>query len=434
VRGTLSPLSTGARPGTHRPGGLQIKVATTPFGTGIAVMASTPAVIGIRPFRIDIPQSGLDDLHDRLDRTRWPDGLPGVGRTYGVPSGHLRELVRCRRHDYGRRAAEARPNAWPRFPIEIDGAQLHFAHIRSPGPDATPLVVTHGWPGAIVAFVDSGRTCWWVMCGRSSASCARRAEPPGSAGSGSAEGRETVRGHRPRSRVESTAHPRHVSGTCRRTRGEPMTPLTTLAPRAEEGDTPPTRFDDHLAAQLLAQRIVLLGTQVDEVSANRVCSQLLILSAEDAHTDISLYINSPGGAVHAGLAIYDTMRLIPNDVSTLAMGFAASMGQFLLSVGAPGKRYALPNARIMMHQPSAGIGGTTADIEIQAENLEFTKRTIERITAEHTGQSQETISRDGDRDRWFTAEEAREYGMVDRVVESLADVRPAATRRRMGLQ
>jgi ATP-dependent Clp protease protease subunit len=137
--------------------------------------------------------------------------------------------------------------------------------------------------------------------------------------------------------------------------------------------------------------------------------------------------------VTAGLAIYDTMRLIPNDVSTLAMGFAASMGQFLLSVGTHGKRYALPNARIMMHQPSAGIGGTTADIEIQAQNLEFTKQAIERITAEHTGQSQETISRDGDRDRWFTAEQAKEYGMVDRVVESLDDVRPAASRRRMGL-
>ncbi|MFD8417868.1 ATP-dependent Clp protease proteolytic subunit [Streptomyces sp. NPDC059466] len=205
------------------------------------------------------------------------------------------------------------------------------------------------------------------------------------------------------------------------------------APRAEEGDTPPTRFDDHLSAQLLAQRIVLLGTQVDEVSANRVCAQLLVLSAEDPRTDISLYINSPGGSVTAGLAIYDTMRLIPNDVSTLAMGFAASMGQFLLSVGTRGKRYALPNARIMMHQPSAGIGGTTADIEIQAQNLEFTKNAIERITAEHTGQSEETISRDGDRDRWFTAEQAREYGMVDRVVESLDDVRPAASRRRMGL-
>ena len=127
------------------------------------------------------------------------------------------------------------------------------------------------------------------------------------------------------------------------------------------------------------------------------------------------------------------MRLIPNDVSTLVMGFAASMGQFLLTVGTHGKRLALPNARIMMHQPSAGIGGTTADIEIQAENLEFTKKAIERITAEHTGQSEETISRDGDRDRWFTAEQAREYGIVDRVVESLADVRPAASRRKTGL-
>ncbi|MFF4272224.1 ATP-dependent Clp protease proteolytic subunit [Streptomyces sp. NBC_00765] len=212
-----------------------------------------------------------------------------------------------------------------------------------------------------------------------------------------------------------------------------MTPLTTLAPRAEEGDTPPSRFDDQLAAQLLGQRIVLLGTQVDEVSANRVCSQLLILSAEDPRTDISLYINSPGGSVYAGLAIYDTMRLIPNDVSTLAMGFAASMGQFLLCGGAPGKRYALPNARIMMHQGSAGIGGTTADIEIQAENLDHSKRTMERLLAENTGQTPETIARDGDRDRWFTAEQARQYGMVDRVVESLADVRPAASKRRMGL-
>ncbi|MFI9329359.1 ATP-dependent Clp protease proteolytic subunit [Kitasatospora sp. NPDC052868] len=212
-----------------------------------------------------------------------------------------------------------------------------------------------------------------------------------------------------------------------------MTPLTTPPPRAGEGDTPPSRFDDHLAAQLLAQRIVLLGTQVDDVSANRVCAQLLLLSAEDPRTDISLYINSPGGSVTAGLAIYDTMRLIPNDVSTLAMGFAASMGQFLLTVGASGKRFALPNARIMMHQPSAGIGGTTSDIEIQAENLQYTKESIERITAEHTGQSVETIARDGDRDRWFTAEQAREYGIVDRVVESVADIRPASSRRRMGL-
>ncbi|WP_405774477.1 ClpP family protease [Streptomyces sp. NBC_00859] len=209
---------------------------------------------------------------------------------------------------------------------------------------------------------------------------------------------------------------------------------TALAPQGSDDDsTPATRFDDHLAAQLLMQRIVLLGTQVDEVSANRVCAQLLLLSAEDPKTDISLYINSPGGSVTAGLAIYDTMRLIPNDVSTLVMGFAASMGQFLLTVGERGKRLALPNARIMMHQPSAGIGGTAADIAIQAENLEFTKKSIERITAEHTGQSEETISRDGDRDRWFTAEQAKEYGMVDRVVESLSDVRPAGPRRRTGL-
>ncbi|NUK02112.1 ATP-dependent Clp protease proteolytic subunit [Streptomyces lunaelactis] len=217
-----------------------------------------------------------------------------------------------------------------------------------------------------------------------------------------------------------------------------MSPLITgwdpgLNPRADTGDTPPSRFDDHLAAQLLTQRIVFLGTQVDEVSANRVCAQMLLLSAEDPKTDISLYINSPGGSVTAGLAIYDTMRLIPNDVSTLAMGFAASMGQFLLAVGTEGKRHALPNARIMMHQPSAGIGGTAADIAIQAENLEFTKKAIERITAEHTGQSEETISRDGDRDRWFTAEQAKEYGMVDHVVESLDSVRPAGSRRRVGL-
>jgi ATP-dependent Clp protease protease subunit len=217
-----------------------------------------------------------------------------------------------------------------------------------------------------------------------------------------------------------------------------MAPLITgwtpaLRPRAADGDTPPTQFDDHLAAELLEQRIVFLGTQVDEVSANRICAQLLLLSAKDARTDICLCINSPGGSVTAGLAIYDTMRLIPNDVSTLAMGFAASMGQFLLTVGAKGKRLALPNVRIMMHQPSAGIGGTTADIAIQAQNHEFMKKVIERIIAEHTGQSEATISRDGDRDRWFSAEQAKQYGMVDRVVESLDDVRPAGSQRRIGL-
>ena len=194
-----------------------------------------------------------------------------------------------------------------------------------------------------------------------------------------------------------------------------------------------TSFDDHLANQLLAQRIIFLGTEVNDESAQRVCSQLLVLAAEDPHADISLYINSPGGSVNAGLAIYDTMRLIPNDVATVATGFAASMGQVLLTVGSRGKRYALPNARIMMHQPSAGIGGTTADIAIQAENLEHMKRVIEQITAERTGQPRETIERDSDRDRWFTAEQAMEYGMVDAIVESLANLRPSAPPRRIGL-
>ncbi|MFC7217297.1 ClpP family protease [Streptomyces polyrhachis] len=207
----------------------------------------------------------------------------------------------------------------------------------------------------------------------------------------------------------------------------------TRTPRAQDDDSPATRLDDHLAERLLLQRMILLGTQVDEVSANRVCSQLLLLAAEDPRTDITLVVNSPGGSVTAGLAIYDTMRMIPNDVSTLAMGFAASMGQFLVTVGTAGKRYALPHARIMMHQPSGGIGGSAADIEIQAENLAHVKKTMERLIAEHTGQSERTISRDSDRDRWFTAQQALEYGMVDHVATSFDEVRPAGPRRRMGV-
>ncbi|MFD7508013.1 ClpP family protease [Streptomyces sp. NPDC059853] len=211
-----------------------------------------------------------------------------------------------------------------------------------------------------------------------------------------------------------------------------MSVVRTRGPWAGEGDTAPSRFDDQLADRLLDQRIVMLGTQVDETSANRVCAQLLLLAAEDPRAGILLYIHSPGGSVHAGLGIYDTMRMIPNDVATLAVGFAASMGQVLLTVGTAGKRYALPHTRIMMHQGSAGIGGTAADVAIQAENLEHTQRTMERIIAEHTGQSEETIRRDGDRDRWFTAREALEYGMVDRVVASLAEVRPAGGSRKAG--
>jgi ATP-dependent Clp protease, protease subunit len=188
-------------------------------------------------------------------------------------------------------------------------------------------------------------------------------------------------------------------------------------------------FDDQLAARLLHHRIVLLGSEVDDASANRVTSQLLLLSAEDPRTDISLYINSPGGAVYAGMAIFDTMRLIPNSVSTLAMGFAASMGQFLLCAGEKGKRFALPHTRIMMHQGSAGIGGTAADIEIQAENLEHSKRLMERLLAENTGQPVETIRADSDRDRWYSAEEARRYGMIDHVVDSLDSIGHGVGRR-----
>jgi ATP-dependent Clp protease protease subunit len=176
-------------------------------------------------------------------------------------------------------------------------------------------------------------------------------------------------------------------------------------------------FDSAVFDRLLAKRIIVLGTEVTDESANRVCGQLILLAAEDSDKDISLWINSPGGAVHAGLAVYDTMRFIRNDVSTVVMGMAASMGQFLLSAGTPGKRYALPHARVLMHQPSGGIGGTAADIAIQAEQMLHTKKTVQRLIAEHTGQTYEQIGTDSDRDRWFTATEAQEYGFVDRVVQ-----------------
>ena len=186
--------------------------------------------------------------------------------------------------------------------------------------------------------------------------------------------------------------------------------------------------DEQLATRLMHQRILVLGEPVDDPIANRLCAELLLLSSEDPHRDISLYINSPGGSVSAGLAIYDTMRLIPNDVSTLALGLAASMGQFLLSAGTPGKRYALPHSRVLMHQGSAGLGGTAIDIEIQAENLEHTKGVLLGLISEHTGQPLETVTRDSLRDRWFTAEEALAYGFVDQVLTELPSrARPSAT-------
>jgi ATP-dependent Clp protease protease subunit len=198
---------------------------------------------------------------------------------------------------------------------------------------------------------------------------------------------------------------------------------------------PPTAvgLDEQLISRLMFQRIVLLGTEVDDAVANRLCAQLLLLSAEDPRGDISLYINSPGGSVSAGLAIYDTMRLIPNDVSTLALGLAGSMAQFLLCAGASGKRFSLPHAQVLMHQGSAGFGGTAADIEIYAEQLGRTGATMMRLISEHTGQPLERVEDDSQRDRWFSAEEARDYGIVDHIVERLDDVRPALAARKAGL-
>jgi len=181
-------------------------------------------------------------------------------------------------------------------------------------------------------------------------------------------------------------------------------------------------YDDSVYQKLLRERIVFLGSQVEDSVANLLCAQILLLAAEDPERDIYLYINSPGGSVTAGMAIYDTMQFVQNDVATVAMGLAASMGQFLLSAGAKGKRYALPHARIMMHQPSGGIGGTASDIKIQAEQMLHIKKQMASIIAEQTGQSLEQVERDSDRDRWFTADEALEYGFIDSVVRSAADV------------
>ncbi|MEY2468654.1 MAG: ATP-dependent Clp protease, protease subunit [Actinomycetota bacterium] len=172
--------------------------------------------------------------------------------------------------------------------------------------------------------------------------------------------------------------------------------------------------------RLLKERIVFLGSQVDDSSANLICAQLILLAAEEPDKDIALYINSPGGSVTAGMGIYDTMQYITCDVSTICLGLAASMGQFLLSAGAHGKRYALPHSRILMHQPSGQMQGQATDIAIQAEQIIYMKRKLAERTAFHTGQTVERIEADSDRDRWFTADEALEYGFVDRVIERAA--------------
>ncbi|GGQ39351.1 ATP-dependent Clp protease proteolytic subunit 2 [Couchioplanes caeruleus subsp. azureus] len=181
-------------------------------------------------------------------------------------------------------------------------------------------------------------------------------------------------------------------------------------------------FDDQVFERLLRERIIFLGSEVNDEVTNRICAQMLLLASADSEKDIALYINSPGGSISAGMAVYDTMQYIKNDVATIAMGMAASMGQFLLCAGTPGKRYALPHARVMMHQLSGGIGGTAADIAIQAESMLHIKKVMNERIAFHTGHTPEEIEIDSDRDRWFTAQEAKDYGIVDHVISKAADV------------
>src|SRR5713226_5170351 len=197
-------------------------------------------------------------------------------------------------------------------------------------------------------------------------------------------------------------------------------PASILARVAEA--PPGTLVGEQVFQRLLRHRIIFLGQQVDDELANRICAEMILLAAEDPKRDINIYINSPGGSVSAGLAIYDVMQYVPNDVATYAMGMAASMGQFLLCAGAPGKRYAMPHAQIMLHQPHGGIGGTASDIRIQAEQILYLKRVLAERTARHTGQTVDQIEKDSDRDRWFTADEAKDYGLVDQVVRSAIEV------------
>ena len=197
-----------------------------------------------------------------------------------------------------------------------------------------------------------------------------------------------------------------------------MTNLHVPAVNLEGG----AESQSNIFLRLLKSRVIMLGSDVNDDVANQICAQLLFLEGEDPKSDVWLYINSPGGSITAGMAIYDTMQFISCDVATVCLGLVASMGQFLLTAGTVGKRYTLPNARIMMHQPSGGIGVTAADIKIQAEQMKFTKAKMAELIAEHTGQTVETVTEDSDRDRWFTAEEAKDYGFVDHVVRSARDV------------
>ena len=211
--------------------------------------------------------------------------------------------------------------------------------------------------------------------------------------------------------------------------GPGITPGLRAGLRASEQPEQPSPTTNPVFARLLGERIILLGSEVKDDNANEICAALLLLAAQEPDRDISLYINSPGGSITAGMAIYDTMQFVKCDVSTVAMGLAASMGQFLLTAGAKGKRYALPHARILMHQPLGGIAGSATDIRIQAEQILHIKKQMAELTAEHTGQSVERIEEDWDHDRWFTAEQGREYGLVDRVM-SRSELRTVAANSR----
>jgi ATP-dependent Clp protease protease subunit len=199
----------------------------------------------------------------------------------------------------------------------------------------------------------------------------------------------------------------------------PVASTSENAPRLREGGSSGS-LQDAIYDRLLRERIIFIGSEVDDDIANQVAAQMLLLSADDPKRDIHLYINSPGGSVSAGMAIYDTIQFIDCDVATYGMGMAASMGQFLLTAGTPGKRFSLPHTRIMMHQPSAGVGGTQSDIAIQADLFRRLKQELDELQSQHSGQSVEQIGKDSDRDRWFTPVQALEYGLVDHVVAHVA--------------
>ena len=191
-------------------------------------------------------------------------------------------------------------------------------------------------------------------------------------------------------------------------------------------ETPPIHpIDAELTRRLFHERVIVLGDELDQAGGNRLIAQLLTLAADDPRRDIRFFINSPGGSVPAMLAIMDVMRAIPNDVATVAIGWAASAGQFLLTAGTPGKRLALPHARVLMHQGSAGIGGTAVDVELQADDLRYTRDVVLGITAELTGQPIERITQDSLRDRWYTADQAVDYGFIDRVVDDFDELYPS---------